>query len=98
MLSEALLSQAKKSECGMAQQAPTLLGLMSWISGMPEPLPETRALTNQKPRKSDTEWKKERKKEWINEWISICRSKAYYVSAGKKLNSWFCFDTRFEAT
>ena len=33
---------------------------------MPEPLPKTRALTNWKPRKSETEWKNEKNPERMN--------------------------------
>ena len=47
---------------------------------MPEPLPETRALTNWKPRKLDTEGKTEKQ----TNRILTCRSWAYYVSAGQK--------------
>ena len=49
---------------------------------MPEPLPETRALTDWKPRnRIQNERKTERQKEF-----STCRSRAYYVSAGQKLS------------
>ena len=43
----------------LLSQAPALIMAMSRMSSMPEPLPETRALANQKPRKLDTEWKTE---------------------------------------
>ena len=46
----------------MLSQGLELLGSMSWISGMSEPLPETKALSNEAPRKLDAEWKKEKQK------------------------------------
>ena len=42
----ALLSQAKNLSIALINQAPALLVKMSRIKGMPEPLPETRAITN----------------------------------------------------
>ena len=51
---------------------------------MPEPLPETRALTNWKPRnRIQNEKQKNRETEKQKE-FSTCRSRAYYVSAGQK--------------
>ena len=81
ILSVALLSQAIKSECGTAQPSPCIAGDNVLKIIMPEPLPEARALTNEAPRKLDTEWKTEKKKKKL----STCRSRAYYVSAGQKI-------------
>ena len=49
------MKQARKSECGTAQPSPCIAGDNVLKCGMPEPLPETRALTNWEPRKLDTE-------------------------------------------
>ena len=76
ILSVALLSQSKNLSVAWLSWALNLLDSMSWLSGMPEPLPETRALTNWKPR---NRIQNEKHKEF-----STCRSRAYYVSAGQK--------------
>ena len=49
----AQLSQARKSECDTAQAK---LKTSSWISGVPEPLPEGSRSPNQKPQKRDRKY------------------------------------------
>ena len=77
---------AKQKNLSVAwlSQALELLGSISWISSMSEPLPETRVLANGMSRKLDTEWKKNRKKNRQKKKLSTCRSRAHYVSAGQK--------------
>ena len=61
-----LLSQGKKSECGIPQPSSGIAGDNVLKCGMPEPLPETRALTNWTHWKLDAEWKQD-KHGWHNQ-------------------------------
>ena len=64
-------AKLKNLSVAWPSRALALLGSMSWISGMSEPLPETRALTNLRRKKLDTEKKKKN--------YSTCRSRAYHI-------------------
>ena len=53
-------AKLKNLSVALLSQATELWATMSWLSGMPEPLPETSALTNSKFSKLDTEWMNKR--------------------------------------